>query len=385
MLEKALVGSKKYYGWIFILLVIVGFGSLAYLYQLLNGLGITGMSRDVSWGLYIAQFTFLVGVAASAVMLVLPYYLHDYKAFGKITILGEFLAVSAIVMCITFVVVDLGRPDRLMNLLLHPSPRSILFWDIVVLSGYLILNIVIGWVVLGAERKEVPPPRWIKPFIYISIPWAVSIHTVTAYLISGLPGRGFWLTAIMAPRFLASAFAAGPALLLLFTYIIKRVTKFDAGDEAVRALSKIVAYAMVVNVFFIICEVFVTFYSQIPEHLHHFSYLYAGLHGHGALVPLTWTSTILAVISLILLVPPQFRNNPKILPLACIAVFFSIWIEKGVSLIVVGFIPSPLDRVFEYVPTPPELMIVAGVWALGFLILTLLYKIAITVKEEIAA
>ena len=204
MIEKALVGSRKYWALIIFLLTIIGVGSLCYLLQLKEGLQITGMSRDVSWGLYIAQFTFLVGVAASAVMVVLPYYLHNYKAFGRITVLGEFLAVGSVVMCVTFIFVDLGNPVRVLNVLLHPTPNSILFWDMIVLNVYLLLNIFIGWIVLESERHSVPPPSWIKPFIYLSIPWAVSIHTVTAFIYCGLPGRGFWLTAIMAPRFLAS-------------------------------------------------------------------------------------------------------------------------------------------------------------------------------------
>jgi molybdopterin-containing oxidoreductase family membrane subunit len=205
MLEKALRGSQRYWSWILFLLVVSGVGAGCFLLQLSQGLKITGMSRDVSWGFYIAQFTFLVGVAASAVMLVLPYYLHHVKDFGRITILGEFLAVAAVSMCLLFIVVDLGRPMRLLNVLIHPTPNSILFWDMIVLNGYLFLNIVIGWTVLAAERKEVAPPTWVKPLIYISIPWAVSIHTVTAFLYAGLPGRHFWLTAIMAARFLASA------------------------------------------------------------------------------------------------------------------------------------------------------------------------------------
>ncbi len=182
------------------------------------GLGITGLSRDVSWGFYIAQFTFLVGVAASAVMLVIPYYLHNYKKFGRIVILGEFLAISSVMMCILFIFVDLGQPMRVMNVMLHPTPNSVMFWDMIVLLGYLTLNLVIGWTTLGAERKEVAPPAWVKPLIYLSVPWAVSIHTVTAFLYAGLPGRELWLTAIMAARFLSSAFAAGPALLVLLAF-----------------------------------------------------------------------------------------------------------------------------------------------------------------------
>jgi molybdopterin-containing oxidoreductase family membrane subunit len=383
MLEKALTGSKGYKAWILVLLVILGIGFLNYLRQLGYGLGITGMSRDVSWGLYIGQFTFLVGVAASAVMLVLPYYLHNYKLFGRLTVLGEFLAVASVTMCLTFIVTDLGRPDRAFNVLLHPTPNSVLFWDMVVLNGYLFLNIVIGWVVLGCQRRDVPPPTWTKVLIYISIPWAVSIHTVTAFLLAGLPGRGFWLTAIMAPRFLGSAFAAGPALLILIALLLRKLGKFDAGWEPIQTLAKIVAYAMAISIFFFGCELFTVFYSQIPEHMNHFAYMFTGLHGKGNLVPIMWICAILAFVGAAIMIIPQTRHSPTVLPIGCLAVFFSLWIEKGLALIVVGFIPSPLEHVFQYSPTFPEMSITLGVWALGFLVLTVLYKVAITVRKEI--
>jgi len=383
MLELALKGNKKYFGWITALLVLVGIGFGTYLYQLGFGLGITGMSRDVSWGFYIAQFTFLVGVAAGGVMVVLPYYLHNYKAFAKVTILGEFLAIAAITMCLLFILVDLGQPMRMFNVILYPTPNSVLFWDMIVLNGYLFLNIVIGWNVLEAERNNVHYPMWLKPLIYISIPWAVGIHTVTAYLYCGLPGRGFWLTAILAPRFLSSAFAAGPALLILLCMIIRKVTNFDPGKEQIQSLAKIVAYAICLNVFFFLCEVFVVFYSQIPEHMDHLKYLFVGLQGKGSLVPWMWTSMALMVISIILLVNPFTRKNESILTVACITVFAGTWIDKGLGMISGGFVPSPLHHVTEYSPTFPEILITLGVYGAGFLVLTILYKMAVGVKEEV--
>jgi molybdopterin-containing oxidoreductase family membrane subunit len=384
MLEKALIGTKKYYGWMTALLAVIGVGFACYLWQFQFGLGITGMSRDVSWGFYIAQFTFLVGVAASAVMVVLPYYLHNYKAFGRITILGEFLAVASVTMCILFIFVDLGQPTRVVNVLLHPTPNSILFWDMIVLNGYLLLNIVIGWKVLEAERNNVAPAGWLKPLIYLSIPWAVSIHTVTAYLYCGLPGRGFWLTAILAPRFLSSAFAAGPAFLILLCMIVRKLSKFDPGKEQIQSLAKVVAYAITVNVFFFLCEVFVVFYSNIPEHMDHLKYLFVGLHGHGVLVPWMWASMILMVVSIILLVNPVTRKNETVLVVACITVFVGTWIDKGLGMISGGFVPNPLHHVNEYVPTLPEILIAIAIWAIGFLVLTALFKIAVTIKEEVA-
>jgi molybdopterin-containing oxidoreductase family membrane subunit len=384
MLEKALVGSKKYWAWVLFLGALAMSGVYYYLQQFNYGLGITGLSRDVSWGLYIGQFTFLVGVAASAVMLVIPHYLHDYKKFSKIVILGEFLAIAAVIMCILFIFVDMGQPMRITNVLLHPTPNSVLFWDSAVLTGYLFLNLMIGWVTLSADRKGVPPPKWIKPFIYISVPWAVSIHTVTAFLYAGLPGRHFWLSAVMAARFLASAFAGGPALLILLALIVRKLTKFDPGKEQIQTLGVIVTYAMFANIFLLGLEFFTAFYSNIPGHMESFKYLYAGLDGHRELVPLMWVSSVFAAVSLIMLLIPKIRRNEVTLSLACIMLFISLWIDKGFGLVIGGFVPNMLNQVRTYWPTRQESIIALGVWAIGFLVLTFLYKIAITVREESA-
>ncbi|MCG8641861.1 MAG: polysulfide reductase NrfD [Desulfobacterales bacterium] len=381
MIELALKSSRIYWAWIFGLLLVIAVGGLFYYDQLNAGLMVTGQSRDVSWGFYTAQMTFFVGVAAGGVMLILPYYLHDYKKFGRITILGEFLAVASIIMCLLFVAVHLGQPMRILNVFLYPTPGSMLFWDANVLSGYLVLNIVIGWKVLEAEHNGTAPPAWTKPLIYISIPMAFSIHTVTAFLYCGLPGRGFWLTAILAPRFLASAFASGPALLILLCKVIQKMTKFDPGEAAIQTLAKIVTYGLIANLFFLMCEAFVVFYSGIPGHVDHFTYLYFGLQGHNAMVPWMWTSVFLMLTASVLLLIPQTRKNEIVLIFSCLFVFCGTWIDKGLGMMAGGFIPSPLHRITEYTPGTHEIVIAAGVAAIGLLILTVLYKITIRVKE----
>ena len=383
MLELALKGGRGYWHWLGFLGIVILAGLWFYSWQLDVGLGLTGLSRDVTWGFYVAQLTFLVGVAASAVMLVLPYYVHNYKVFGRITIIGEFVAAATICMCMLFLFVDLGQPMRALNVFLYPTLNSIIFWDASVLVGYLALNVIVGWNVLEAERNGVAPPAWLKPLIYISIPWAFAIHTVTAFLYCGLPGRGLWLTAILAPRFLASAFASGPALLILLCLLLKKSTGFDAGREAIKGLGKIVTYGLLANLFFLGCEVFVVFYSKIPAHMDHFVYLYAGLKGHGGLVSWMQASLVLMIAAAVLLVIPATRNRFDILSVSCVMVFIGTWIDKGLGLIAGGFIPSPLHEITEYVPTGPELVISAGVYGIGGLLMTVLLKIAVGVKREV--
>jgi len=384
MLDNAIRGGIRYWMLVGFWMLVIAVGLGAYSLQLTRGLTVTGLSRDVTWGLYIAQFTFLVGVAASAVMVVLPYYLHNYKAFGRMVILGEFLAVSAVTMCALFIFVDLGQPRRVMNVALHPALNSMMFWDMVSLMGYLLLNLVIGAVTFDAERKGAPPPGWVKPLIYLSIPWAVSIHTVTAFLYSGLPARHFWFTAILAPRFLASAFASGPSLLILLALILRKTTRFDAGKEAVQKLAVIVTYAMVVNVFFVLVELFTALYSGTPHHLEPLAYLF-GIHEPSVLAPWMWTSVLLTVVCVLLLLFPAVRRQEGPLALLCVGVIAAIWIEKGMGMVVAGFNPSPFGEVTQYVPSGTEILITLGVYGIGFLILSVLYRIVISVRERMEA
>jgi len=385
MLEKALKGSPKYYLWIGFLLVVIAGASSVYIKQLMEGLTITGMSRDVSWGFYISQFTYLVGLAASGVMIVLPYYFHGYKKFKDLVIFGEFMAIAAVIMCMGFIVVDIGQPQRMLNVMLFPTPHSMLFWDMTVLCGYLLLNILVGWTCLECDRQHLPHPKWTKVLAYVSVVWAFSIHTVTAFLYQGLPGRHYWLTAVLAARFLASAFCSGPAILLLVIMLTEKLTTFKAEAEGIATLSKIIVYAMCVNVFFFLCEVFTAFYSNIPEHMNSLTYLFSGLEGHSELVPFMWVAAVFGLGSLALLIPPKLRNNRNLLPWSLAILIIATWIDKGLALLIGGFNPTPFETIAPYWPTGKELIVSLMIYALGALVVTVLFKIATDVKQDLGA
>ena len=347
------------------------------------GLGITGLTRDSSWGFYIAQFTYLVGVAASAVMLVLPAYFHHYVKFKRVIIFGEFLAIGAVIMCMCFIVVDMGQPHRVLNVILHPTPNSVLFWDATVLTGYLVLNAVIGWTTLEADKVGMAPPKWIKYLVYISIFWAFSIHTVTAFLYAGLPGRHFWLTAILAARFLSSAFCSGPAILLLLIMLLKKIAGFDCGKSVIKTLTLIITYAMCLNVFFFCLELFTAFYSGIPSHYLPIQALFGVVGAEGAWIGAwMWVAAALAIISVILLLFPQFRENQNLLPWTLILLVIATWIDKGLGLLIGGFNPTPFEYLTVYTPTFAEVTISCGIFAIGALVVSLLWKIALDVKKE---
>ncbi|MGA2989912.1 MAG: sulfate reduction electron transfer complex DsrMKJOP subunit DsrP [Candidatus Korobacteraceae bacterium] len=382
MFEKALVGSRRYWVWVGSLLVLVCAGLLAYLRQATVGLGITGLNHDVVWGLYIAQFVFFVGLGASAVVVVLPYYLHDWKAFGKTTVLGEILGMCSVIVAMLFILASMGQPTRVLNVLFYPHPNSLIFWDILVLNGYVLLNVIITVTLVSAKHEGVPPPKWIKPVIILSIPWAISIHTVTAFIFAGLSGRPFWMSPMLAPRFLVSAFSTGPALLIIVMLVLRKLKVFDAAAEVVNKLSLILTYCMLINVFFVLMELFTAFYSRIPEHVEHFQLLFFGLEGNHQLVPVMWVSVLFSLAALVLLLVPRWRTDRRLLPLACVLVFVSLWLDKGFALLLGGFVPSPLGEATRYSPTMPEWTVAVGIWALGALMITVLYKITISVQEE---
>ncbi len=389
MIEKVLKGNKAYWAWLAVLGTLIAIGAACYVRQFKFGMGLTGMGRDITWGLYISQFTFLVGVAAGGLMLVLPYYVHDYKSFGRMTILGEFLAIASLIICLMFIMADIGQPLRGLNMVFHPTPNSMLFWDMIVLWGYLILNALCGWVILTAEKKGVKPPKWIYIFVYISIPFAVSIHTVTAMLYCGLPGRHFWLTAITAPRFLASAFAAGPSLIVIACLIMKRVANFDVGEKPIKKLTVIIMYAALINTFFILLEFFVGWYSNIPGHKHSLQYLFFGLEHHGHvynnLVPFMWAAVfaLLAGLGTLGFMKIKDMYSETLIGFACAAIFFALWADKGLGFVFGGLVVNPLHEIVEYYPTLNELAIAVGIWSTGAFIVTLLYKIAVKVDQEV--
>ncbi len=375
-------GSWWFNAWMALRFVMFLVGLNAYAKQLVDGLDTTGLVNQVSWGAYIANFTFLVGVAAAAAMLVIPAYVYRNEKMHEVVLFGELMAVAVIVMCLLFVMVDLGRPERFFNMIPPYGrlnfPGSMLSWDVIVLNGYLLLNLYIcGYLLYMKYLGQKPRKLVYIPFVFISIFWAISIHTVTAFLYVGLPGRPFWNHAIVAPRFLASAFVAGPALLIITFQFIRRYCNYFIGNEPIFTLRKIVTVAMIINVFLLGCELFQEFYSD-TYHVVASEYLFFGLHGHNALVPWIWTAVVLNFIGLGLFVSPASRHLHW-LNVACILSFIGIWIEKGMGLIVPGFVPSPLGQVVEYMPTVNETLICLGIWAFGAMIYSWMLRMAVAI------
>lgn len=377
-------GPLAYWLWVGLLASGVMFGGWHYYSQFKDGLIVTNMSDQVAWGFYIANFTFLVGVAAAAVMLAIPAYIFYRRDIKDVVLMGDTMAVTAVIMAMLFIMVDLGRPDRIWHLIpgigRFNFPLSMLAWDVVVLSGYLMLNLGISFYILFSHYQGKHPVVWrYFPFVILAIFWAIAIHTVTAFLYSSNPGRHFWHSALLAPRFIASAFASGPALMIIGFQIIRRTIGYPVSQTVITLLAIIMSVALQITLFFIGTEIFTEFYNEGADAAS-FRYLFLGLDGSAALQPWIWAALAMLVVAVTILMIHPLRKNMVLLNVACVLTIVGVWIEKGMGLVIPGSVPTPMGEVLEYLPNMTEVSISIGVWSMGFLIFTLLVKAAAPIE-----
>jgi Ni/Fe-hydrogenase subunit HybB-like protein len=289
-------------------------------------------------------------------------------------------------MCILFVIVDVGNPLRLWHMIPLVGklnvPSSLLAWDSVVLTLYFFLNlIIVGYLLYTLFNKREYNRRLLTPLILFSIPVAIGIHTVTAFLYNGFAGRPYWNSALLAPKFLASAFCSGPAVLIILFQILKKTTTFEIKDEAIWKIAELMAYAMFINLFFFFAEVFKEVYSD-TEHLVHLEYLFKGVGENRDIVMYGWASLIISFIAFLLFLIPATRRNVVTLNIGAILIWFGVYIEKGIALLIPGFTPDSLGQIYGYRPSLVELKVSMGIFAIGFLIFTFITKIAIAIIFE---
>jgi molybdopterin-containing oxidoreductase family membrane subunit len=381
--RQVLSGGTAYKAWVAFLLFTIFVGGLSYAQQASGGLIVTNMRDEVSWAFYIGNFTFLVGVAAAAVLLVIPAYVYHWKPIKEVVVLGELLAISALVMCLLFILVDMGRPDRFLHIMPFlgtPNfPRSLLTWDALVLNTYLLVNLVlVSYLMFKTYRGESYDKRIFLPLVLLSIPVSLSTHTVTAFLYNGMAARPYWNASILAPRFIASAFCSGPAVMIILFQALRKAFKFPIQDEAIWKIAELMSYAMFVNLFLLGAELFKEFYSA-TEHLLYTQYLWTGIGEHKTLVPFAWFALFCSVTAFVLFLIPATRRRFATLNLGCLLIWAGVYIEKGMGLIIPGMTPDTLGQIYEYRPTVMEWGVAAGVFGTGFLVFTLLVKIAVPI------
>lgn len=382
-IKVILNGGKAYYSWVLFLILLMIWGGIGYANQIQDGLIITNMRDSVSWAFYIGNFTFLVGVAAAAIMLVIPAYIYHWEPIREIVIFGELLAISAVIMSIGFIMVDIGQPHKFWHMLpivgTMNFPASILAWDFFALGIYFIINlVVVTYLLYSAFYKKEYNKSFVLPLILLSIPAAIAIHTVTAFLFNALPARPFWNSALLAPRFLASAFCSGPAILIILFQILRKTTKFKIKNEEIWRIAELMVYAMFIYLFFTLAELFKEFYSD-TEHIHYWKYLLFGIGDNKEIIFYSWSSIIMGSIAFVLFLIPRTRKNLITLNIGAVLIFFSVYIEKGMALIIPGFTPDAIGQIYIYTPSITEIQTTVLIFSAGILLFTFMLKIAIAI------
>jgi Ni/Fe-hydrogenase subunit HybB-like protein len=340
------------------------------------------MTSQIHDGLYFANLVFLVGVAAGAVTIVFPAYVYHHKAMHEVTVLGEMLAISAVIMVMLFVFAHMGRPDRLWHMLpfigIFNMPGSMLAWDVLALNGYLMLNFMSAG--FTTCMRKYTGTQVNNKYLHAA---GVHLHRLGAEHPHGhcLPDLHHASAPHVVPQHDADPLhhhgvCSRPCLIILAFMIIRKNTKMWIQDSAINLLATIVTWCLGLALFLTMSEIVVELYAR-TEHANGLYYLMFGLHGLTALVPWFWSSLVFMIVAFVMFLTPSVRRNYKLLPIACVLAFAGIWIEKGMGLIVPGFIPTPIGEVTEYYPTFIEVVMTIGNWAMGFFILTILLKGAI--------
>lgn len=382
--KLALRGKWYYWLWLAVLLSGVGVGVKYYGDQLTMGMVVTHLSDQVNWGIYIANFIFMGGIAAASIVLVIAAILYQREDVSQAALIGVAVALSAVIMSSLYILVDLGRPDRLWHMIpfigRYNFPYSLLSWDALVLNVYLVFTLWLTGTLLfrnyrGQGQTAPIMRRWVG---VAAIVFVIGMVTVEAFLLSGYEARPFWNTAVLAPRFLAAAFVSGPAVIILVIQVVGWLDKPQATAPAIDLLSTIMQAALLFNLFLVGVEMFTHFYTQ-GEHAISAHYLYFGLQGFGRLVPWIWIAHGLGVAAVGLVLVRALRQRRVLLNIACLLAIVEIWIEKTMGLVIPGFIPTSMGEVFEYMPASAEIFVSVGVLSIGLLVFTVLAKIALPI------
>ena len=187
---------------------------------------------------------------------------------------------------------------------------------------------------------------------------------------------------MLPAKFLASAFATGPALIILICFLLKKLTGFDAGEKAIKMLSTTAIYAYIATMIMMAGEFFTAYYSGVPAHKIALTYLFFGYHGHNEFVPLMMLFVVCVIVTLVLLIPTKFRYNKATMIVGCICLFLSMYIEKGLTVVIGGLSENPFGEIVDYIPGKIELAVIVGVFAIGILILSILLKMVTVVKYD---
>jgi molybdopterin-containing oxidoreductase family membrane subunit len=394
--------SLAYYVWVAFLLLVIGWGIYAYARQLQEGLVVTGMRDRISWGLYITTFVFFIGISHAGTLISAILRVSQAQWRTPITRMAEFITLVALICGALFVVIDLGRPDRVLNVIRYGRWQSPIIWDVLAITTYITASTaylflpmipdlalfrdrlagrVSGWRLwlynLLSVRWRGTDVQWrsmaaaITTAMILIIPIAVSVHTVVSWIFA-MTLREPWNSTIFGAFFVAGAIFSGVAMLIVVMAILRKVYHLEEyiTEKHFVYLGYLLATFSLIMVYGNVSEYLTTGYKMSEGTEFHFRQLFlgqfagfywfyflGGLVLPGLLILLPWTRNIWGVVA------------------AAVLVVAAMWVERY-FIVVSGFrVPLMPYEPSTYAPTWVELSVVAAGFALFALLITLFVKV----------
>ncbi len=389
--------------WIGLLLILIAAGVAAFAYQFATGLVVTGMRNTVMWGNYILFFMFFVGLSAGGLIVASAGRLFGVKAFKPITRLAVLEATIAVVLAATFILPDLGRPERLLNIFLFFNPTSPMIWDITIVIVYMGLSAFYvwlyaradlarrgSWLALGtgtSERTLAREERLKSAMAWVALPAAILLHSITAWIFGLQISRGFWYSSIMAPMFITSALVSGMGLVILLALVLRRLGRLRFEDDLVAMLGGLLGTFIAVEAFLVFAEYLTASYPGAPEGAAVARMLV------GPYAPLFWFEVGVGLgLPFVVLAIRRLRRDPRAVAAASGVAILGIFVHR-LNLVLNGLsyaniqlppgLPVGVDQgagtsfatSYWYVPTAVEWLIVAGILAFGALLFTIAVRV----------
>lgn len=370
-----------------VLALLVLLGVSAWIYQLTQGLIATGMRDVVSWGLYIFTFAFFVGLSAGGLIMASGAEVFGVKALRPLARIGVLTAAASVAIAAMTIIPDLGRPERIFNLLLHPRWTSPLIWDVVIIICYFVFAVVDLWILAG-RRPSSQKAKILRVLAYFGLPMAVLLHSITAWIFGLQISRPWWNTALMAPLFVTSAILSGTALVALVALAAHRFDRLHVPDETWRAVCGLMAAAIAVDLFLVGSDYVTLLWGNVPRERAALDLILPG----GSWQWLFWLEWVVGgLVPFVLLVVPRFKARLSLVAAASVLVLVGVYAFR-IELVVGGMIKPLLhlppgiavgtykvtQTSFQftgvYHPTWVEYSIVVGLMGLLALLITLGYR-----------
>ena len=351
--------------------ILAVIGIIFWIKQLSGGMVQTGMRNLDSWGLYITNFMFFVGLSAGGLIISSIPKAFGIEGFGDISKIAVWTAICCTVAAIGFVIVDLGGPARVWELFVYSNLSSPLMWDIIVLMVYLILSIILLWAMYGEEKGKVSHTA-LRVLSVISLVTAVMVHTVTAWIFGLQPSHELWYTALLGPWFVSSALVCGTALVMVVVIALRKAGRIELDQKHIVKMAKLLGAFIAVDLYFFACDLLTSGFPQgqgaeLVEML-----------TSGPLAPFFWFEVVGCIIAAVICFMPSLRKN-GLLVVAAVLAILGIFCKR-VQLLVGGFQNPNLDLPtvtttytqtantvggLIYWPTGIEWMVTAGVLGLA--------------------